>query len=207
MLGSLYLIRNKINSKVYVGKTYIDPSVRFIEHKRHAKTKQTRPLYRAINKYGFDNFYIEVLGKYPEGILENKEIEIIKELDSYNNGYNATIGGDGRRYLSITDEDVIISYFKHKSGTKAAEELSVSRDTVERILKSHNIKLQFSGRKPVDKDILWLEQNMVYSSITDLVKEIKKINSKASDSVIRTGILRVCRGDRNSYLKQHFKLI
>ena len=58
MKGSVYLIENKINHKVYVGKTYLTIQERWKEHIRESRKGTDRPLYRAIRKYGAESFSI-----------------------------------------------------------------------------------------------------------------------------------------------------
>jgi group I intron endonuclease len=99
----IYKITNKINGKIYVGKTEKSIEKRFKIHIKNALVglRQSR-LYSAIRKYGASNFSIEVIE-----VLEQKdcvieklnalEIKYIKDLDSKNPnvGYNMTDGGDG----------------------------------------------------------------------------------------------------------------
>ena len=60
MYGYIYKITNKVNGKIYVGKTEDTPQLRFEEHLRNVKrgTKQSK-LYSAIKCYGPENFYVE----------------------------------------------------------------------------------------------------------------------------------------------------
>ena len=97
-MSFIYVITNKINNKQYVGKT-----TDTIEHrwKRHLidskkRTCEKRPLYNAINKYGFENFTINILEECSINDLSDKEQYWINKLDTYKNGYNATQGGDGK---------------------------------------------------------------------------------------------------------------
>lgn len=56
--GYIYIIKNDINNKVYIGKTIQSINQRFNQHKkdRHRKGFDHRPLYRAFNKYGIEHF-------------------------------------------------------------------------------------------------------------------------------------------------------
>ena len=62
-LPYLYKITNKINGKVYIGKTSLTVEERYKEHLQDYKkdTKEKRPLYDAFNKYGIDNFFVTEL--------------------------------------------------------------------------------------------------------------------------------------------------
>lgn len=101
LTGNLYIIRNDVNEKVYVGKTYQSIEKRFKEHKRAAREGKPYKLYNAMRKYGIDKFHIELLGIFEKGVLEEKEIEYIAKYDSYYNGYNSTLGGDGGRTIEL----------------------------------------------------------------------------------------------------------
>lgn len=57
MNGFIYIIRNTINNKVYIGQTKVDIQKRWKEHLRHA-SYGTQVINRAMNKYGIDKFYI-----------------------------------------------------------------------------------------------------------------------------------------------------
>lgn len=99
MYGYIYKITNKINGKIYVGKTEDTPELRFNEHLRTVKrgSKQSK-LYSAIKCYGPDNFFVEELDRADtKEELNNKEIYWINKLDSRNPeiGYNISKGGDG----------------------------------------------------------------------------------------------------------------
>jgi group I intron endonuclease len=85
MTGSIYIITNIINDKVYIGKTYNNLETRFREHLRDSrKSNKNSKLYKAIRKYGFENFEISVLEhNINEGDLENLEIFYISKYNSY----------------------------------------------------------------------------------------------------------------------------
>lgn len=58
---SIYKIENTINGHMYIGQTKY-PKHRFIKHKSDARRNAlTYPLYRALNKYGFDKFSYIIL--------------------------------------------------------------------------------------------------------------------------------------------------
>lgn len=85
----IYKITNKINDFFYIGKTTKSAEERFNRHFHNHKNGNTY-LYRAMRKYGFDNFQIEVLEQTE--LLNEREIYWIETL---NPQYNMTKGGDG----------------------------------------------------------------------------------------------------------------
>jgi len=99
-MGWIYLIRNKINNKCYVGQTVLDKvSKRWSQHK-------SRPhgcLAFAFQKYGIDNFEFSTLLEITKcenlkELLNEKEIFEIKERNTLSpNGYNLETGGTAGR--------------------------------------------------------------------------------------------------------------
>jgi group I intron endonuclease len=95
----VYCIENKLDGKKYVGITKGEIQRRFKQHKTITKTKNTSNkshIHNAMNLYGIDNFIVYELdsAETKEELFE-KEKEWIKKLDSKNNGYNETDGGEG----------------------------------------------------------------------------------------------------------------
>jgi group I intron endonuclease len=88
----VYLITNIENKKQYVGITKFSIEERFFQH-----TKRGFLLTEAIQKYGEQNFSIELV-KEVESAERAYELEIFY-IQKYNtkvpNGYNLTDGGDG----------------------------------------------------------------------------------------------------------------
>lgn len=142
--GCIYIIRNKINNKVYIGQTTQAMDERFkqhckpSEHKRHKYT-----LYRAMTKYGVENFYYEIIEEnIPVNKLNTKEIYYIEKYNSYvkNNGYNSTKGGDGRLINKIQDiEYVIFEIKKGRFVSDIAKEIGVHPYTIRRCLHKNGI--------------------------------------------------------------------
>ena len=99
----IYLIRNIINKKCYIGQS-IYLQKRLLTHinpKTWNKVKDRMIIYKALLKYGLDNFEFEILYKNDstdygnvKPILDELEKKYINEYDSKENGYNQTIGGD-----------------------------------------------------------------------------------------------------------------
>lgn len=84
----IYLITNKITGDRYVGKTSRTIEGRWYQHQKNAEYGHETYLYRAMRKYGFDNFIVEQLS---DG-LDEEEIVLIDQLRPE---YNMTRGGDG----------------------------------------------------------------------------------------------------------------
>lgn len=98
-MGYIYKITNDINNKVYIGKTLLTIEERFKQHIKDStrNCEEKRPLYNAMNKYGIEHFNIELIGEYPDEELSSMEIYWIAYYKGYEDGYNATIGGEGKQ--------------------------------------------------------------------------------------------------------------
>lgn len=163
MLGSLYIIHNLLNNKVYIGKTYNSIEYRFKEHIKDAFTidyktleyKYDYKLYRAIRKYGQEYFKIELIGKFEEGILEQKEQEYIAKYDSYHNGYNSTLSGDGHRTINLTEEqlkNIATMYNNGNSILDIATTYDINVRLVSNILREQHITIRKSCKKVIAYD-------------------------------------------------------
>lgn len=104
MIGYIYIVKNDINDKVYIGKTTHTLKERFRQHISDAKRNShyRSHFYNAIRKYGAEHFFIDELYRYESNDINvlnehlyKKEKEYIQEFDSFNNGYNSTLGGEG----------------------------------------------------------------------------------------------------------------
>jgi group I intron endonuclease len=91
----VYVIRNLINGKVYVGQT-ASPSQRKATHFYNARKGVARPLYASMRKHGIDNFAFEVLEECADEAINDREQHWVSHFDSFNpeKGYNLTSGGN-----------------------------------------------------------------------------------------------------------------
>lgn len=86
----IYKITCKVNNKIYVGQTTETLKQRFSRHMGYQKHEHDTKFYRAIKKYGVENFFVEELDRAINQVeLDEKEVYWINKLDSVNNGYNS----------------------------------------------------------------------------------------------------------------------
>lgn len=95
MIKDIYIIKNKFNNKVYIGQT-VNPQHRWEQYKSVVKKMPDSQLItKAMSKYGFDNFWMEILESNIEN-YDEREIYWIKKYNSIApNGYNIAKGGKG----------------------------------------------------------------------------------------------------------------
>ena len=144
-MAYIYKITNKINNKCYIGKTLKTIEERWKEHCKDylRRSEEKRPLYSAMKKYGIENFKVEEIEQCSENIVNEREKYWIEYYSSFKNGYNATLGGDGKAYI---DRDLVVSiYNKLQNITETAKQLNIHPDSVHNILKDRQIQIKSNG--------------------------------------------------------------
>ena len=134
-MGYIYIYKNNIDNKKYIGQTICNINKRIREHKCMANNNTPYLLYRAINKHGMNNFNI-IYFKTPNILLNIAEkllIKILKTKTPY--GYNMTNGGEGLRgYKHSAETKLLLSknncksqYWKGKSRSEETrKKISIS---------------------------------------------------------------------------------
>lgn len=102
MYGIVYKITNKLTNFKYIGQTIHSLNHRWNEHKNNAKRGMDTYFYKAIRKYGIENFIIEQIAEAnSKQELNALEIKYIQEYNSLApNGYNISTGGEGGNNFS-----------------------------------------------------------------------------------------------------------
>ena len=101
----IYKITNKVNSKSYIGLSS-NIEERF---KKHRQMQGEKILYSAFQKYGIENFDFSIIELCSSELLSEREKYWIEYFGSFKNGYNATLGGDGKSYI---DYDLVVITYK-----------------------------------------------------------------------------------------------
>lgn len=210
-MAYIYQIINDINNKIYIGKTEFSIDKRFKEHCSDAfkERNEKRPLYSAMQKYGIEHFHIELIEETDNP--EEREKYWIEQKQSFKKGYNATLGGDGKKYL---DYDLIIASYKEiKSVKDTAISLGISSDSVSNILRANNISIITSSE--VIKKKYGKVVNM-YDLQNTFLKTFPSVNAAAKYMVennltgckmttIKQHITEVCMGKRKTAAKFKWK--
>lgn len=176
--GIIYIIKNNLNNKVYIGQTITNIKTRFNQHCKNSTLKSRHyKIYNAIKKYGKENFYIEVLESNIEiDKLDEREIYYIEKYNSFKKGYNSTKGGDGRTINKEYDEEKIVYMYKQGKSMKEIGFLyNVSNATISRLLNRLNIKTRHDGNKYESFDItkfvsLWENKEITIKHMSEYYK-------------------------------------
>lgn len=241
--GIIYLIRNKINNKMYIGQTIKEKGFngRYCckgigmerVYKYHLKCKETnnnsfnKYLFNSIEKYGFDAFEVnEVFDiAFSQEELNIKEECWILYYDSFNNGYNFTVGGGGtkgHRALKGSDNptsrkvvqlDLEGNYIKTWDYmTQACDILGVDKTGMIRSCNDKhyssggflwvyfneydkNIKYEHISKRQYKKEVYKLNKNYEIVEKYESSKEASRINN-----INHVSISRCCTGMRKTYL-------
>lgn len=193
-MSVIYKITNKINNKIYIGFTTKTTEKRFKIHLNCINNKQYKNslLYKAIRKYGFENFKSETIieGNFNLQLLSELEKHYIQLYNTFNPkiGYNLNKGGlGGNTYIRTKEiKEKISNSLKGHSYNKGT-------------LKSENHKIKVSEalKRLKEAGVRWSTCKYVYQY--DLNGElIKKFNSLNEASKVlnldRTTLLNISKG-------------
>lgn len=221
-IGYIYSITNIINNKIYIGQTACKrgPLDRWKTHISAANCNKIKTLlYRAIRKYGKDNFLFEIIESCEIKILNEREIFHIAKFKSNNikYGYNMSIGGDNknnskslsaRRKISKTKTGVsngpcskekalaiskakLASGYKHSDKTRA--KIARNRKKIEKLPDEWKLKIS-EGLKKSTKYKLTIDQ--VEQVRLDLLQKLSKKDICKKYDITRKTIWRI---ERNLY--------
>lgn len=209
----IYKIENKINGKIYIGKTLKTIEERWREHCKDFQRErcEKRPLYSAMNKYGIENFIVKEVEQCEESVLSEREKYWIEYYNSFKYGYNATIGGDGKPYI---DRNLVIKTYQEIGVMqRVADLLNISADSVKNILKENNIKIHSYkeiNKKLYGKAVMMLsltgEPQKVFDSLSEaanFLNEERRQNSEIRGMTCH--ISQVCEGKRKTAYNHKWK--
>jgi|LakMenEpi03Aug12_release.lakeMendotaPanAssembly.Ray.scaffolds.fasta_scaffold618547_1 group I intron endonuclease len=106
----IYGLRNKITGKWYVGQSVnIQKRWHYGYELLHCKTQPK--IYRALLKYGYNNFDTIVIEECQEvsWILDYRETFWIRQLNSIKNGYNLREGGHSGKMSEETKDKIALA--------------------------------------------------------------------------------------------------
>ncbi len=135
MLCGIYKIENTLNGKIYIGQA-VDIIRRWAKHLNDCANPNVDLydgyFYRSLRKYGVENFTFQVVELCSQDELDCKEIYWIKKYDSFNNGYNQTLGGSK---ASKVDREAFFQYYTESQHSMAdiMEHFNICRETVSRV--------------------------------------------------------------------------
>lgn len=149
MKKDIYIIKNDINNKVYIGQSK-NVRERWLKHLSNSNRRNNQIISKAIKKYGREHFWYEIIECGVEDYNEREKYWIQYFNSTIPNGYNVSLGGDGTgsgfdSCNSKISEDVLYKIiFDIKSGEKfnvIANKYSVSQEVISAINLGKRYKL------------------------------------------------------------------
>ena len=175
MKKDIYVIKNRINNKVYVGQS-VDAGRRFISHCKPSSNNGNSLIARAIQKYGAHNFWYEILESQVEDYNEKEEYWIDKLNSLAPNGYNVLNGGDEPPVHYSTDHP--LSPF---------DDLGTV-DLIKNDLRSSDLSLADIAEKygVSKRTILRINQGIHYEKLGEEypIRKVPHLNGKLSDDQV-----------------------
>lgn len=185
MNGSIYIIRNTVNEKVYIGQTIQTVERRFKGHLSGDPRRHNQAILWAMEKLGRENFYVETLAT---GIETVEELDALEEkyIQEYNsmkpNGYNLCPGGckwrNSKTANVVLDQTLVDDYLSGMSLRAVAEKHNCSTNKVKYHVRLSGAKLrakqnEFSQPRATKTDDAVLERLFLEENRTDVeVSEI-----------------------------------
>ncbi len=187
MKKDIYIIKNKINNKVYIGQA-ANTEQRYKGHKSNAKSLiRHSAIDEAMNGLGVENFYYEIIER-----VENYNEREMFWIKYYNclipNGYNILEGGNSKpQHNSIKSEEELLKIIddicnSNKSLKQIGDENNLSLKIISAINRgtSYRRDYDYPLRKRIDdtlnNDLLFQIKKEIINSNNSLREISKKYN-------------------------------
>lgn len=184
----LYCITCVATGKMYVGITASPPERRWRQHLNASRsmTQKHRKFQHALRKYGEASFEFETLHAYcSRAAASEAEVALIAALDTIDNGYNSSPGGEYPKMTAATRAKMSLSRKGVKRGpineerrlilSKAHRGRSPSQSTRDKLSAANKGK-----RKS--------EETKRRSSVSALARRLRERLNDASFSVLPIGV-------------------
>ncbi len=153
-LWTVYKHTSNITSKSYIGLTKYTVNKRWKEHVKEAKGKCRYHFHKAIRKYGTEEWQHEILDTNITTLDQANMLEAhyVAKYDTFNNGYNLTLGGDGAPGCIDTEEKRIarearLPVYKFMHFEYGIEEMSLKLMSKKYGMSKGNLSMVTSGQR------------------------------------------------------------
>ena len=196
----IYLHKNKINGKVYIGQTIQNVEERWKNGKAY---KSCTRFNNAINKYGWDNFEHIILeqGDWDQKTLDEKEQYYINLYQAKNPKYGYNIKDGGNKGISPNALSQALLWMEQHpefGKARAQDMLKWQKEHPEEALamRMENVKKASEARK---RKVLCIETNQIFESASDAARKVPKTT--------QSKICMACRGQRKTCGGFHWRYI
>lgn len=206
----IYCIENMINHKKYIGQS-IDIYSRWYSHKQKLNTNNHHSQYlqNAWNKYGESSFVFYIAELCDKDYLNEKEIYWIEYYNTYYDGYNETLGGQGlsREKYKIYQYALNGNFIKEwNSVYEINEKLGYKEATIRNVCtttghySAYGYQWSYKKLDNANKyDAVTQKKDVYqYDKQGNFVKLYASIISVKEDGFSYSNVAQCCRGIRNS---------
>lgn len=206
-MTGIYKITNLVNGSIYIGQS-LAIERRFQEHLYKPFYKQddqyNTPLYRAIRKYGKENFSFEVIEECSAELLNERETYWIDFYHSFirdnNKGYNLTRGGEGN--ISIIHDRILDLWDEGKSIGNIAKELEICKASViKHLIGYKTYSSEESKRRGYDSLKKMIK---MYDLSFRLIKTFSSADEAAKEIKVTPDTIKNCCSHRTNICKQKY---
>lgn len=168
----IYIIKNRINNKVYIGQS-INPAQRFICHCKPCSVKENSLIDRAIQKYGANNFWYEILEEHVENYNEREQYWVQKYNSLKPNGYNI-LKGEENPLIHYGLEHPLTQFQSEEEIQQIKDELRNTKLSLSEIANRHNV-----GKRTVMR----INQGIHYEKLGESypIRQVPNMNGKLTD--------------------------
>lgn len=218
-MGEVYKITNTVNSKCYIGITKHSFKKRYSYSKWWENPSINRLLKQSIDKYGIDNFKVEILEITDYKQLAKKEIYYIEKFNSFTpNGYNLTKGGDINIEVSIESKlknrMSNLGRIPWNKGKKLSTEHVIKcKNTKKRLISEGKIipwnkglKTGKMSKEHINKSAI-AHRKIVYcyDIYNNFIKKYNSLSETTNDGFNPSQVCLVCKNKAKSHKKHIFR--
>lgn len=218
MTCGIYKIENKINGKVYIGQS-VDIERRWNEHKSRSLSKKhdkdyNMKIYKAIRKYGLNNFKLSIIEECSEDKLRDKEIYWINYYNSMdsNFGYNTANGYIPTHFRKLYDNEYNNLCEDLKNNLLSLDDISkkynVSLGYIYEVNRGDNFRKNEDENYPLRKDNIKnrLSENEITEIKNDLLKGLPLIQIRNKYNICEMDLYRINYGLRHAKKDEKYPL-
>jgi group I intron endonuclease len=195
---SIYKITNLSNGLNYIGCTIGTVEERFKTHiYRCYNQRYNTKLYNSIRKYGKENFIVTLIEECDVEYMYDREKHYIEKYDTFNNGLNSTIGGEGclgythSEYIRKKISESVKEGNSHKG--KTYDSLYGENADAEKLKRKTSVKKRWDSLSEEDKS------NRMKKTI-----EKARSNSKVGIETVKEIKEEIKKGLTNKELKEKY---
>ncbi|MBO5388942.1 MAG: GIY-YIG nuclease family protein [Lachnospiraceae bacterium] len=208
-MGYIYCITNTVTNRVYIGKSIRAVKERVHEHFTDYELMTTdTKLTRAILKYGKNVWNWKIIEECDDNILSQREAYWISEYNSYRDGYNSTLGGDGCPRYEFDKQDIFKRYTNGESAKSIASNYGCHYHYIHEVLWEFGVdtSLRKGSPKPIacfDRDKNLIE---IFKHKSEIQEYLVKYGYGKSLGNVAHFISKACKSGKMTYKRYWVEL-